>query len=164
MQKHFLRWVIPCRNSNVILTFERNEFKVPDTQRLLNHLDGKKSTVVKIGRRLLLVRKRQNIRSLVIEHKITHNYLKQYVGQTKNTITMRMNSHLSTIRLHEDLPITNHMSEHDSNQNPNIKIHVREFIRAPPSSVKARELHASIERKWITRLNTLVPQGLNLQD
>ena len=56
------------------------------------------------------------------------------------------------------------MEEHDTNQNPNITIHVLEFIRAPPSSVKAQELRDSTERKWITRLNTLVPQGLNLQD
>ena len=79
---------------------------------------------------------------------------------------MRMNSHLSTIGLHEDLPVPNHMKEHDTNQNPNIKIHVPlvEFIGAPLSSIKAQELRDSTEWKWITRPNTLVPQGLNLQD
>ena len=75
-----------------------------------------------------------------------------------------MNNHLSTIRLHDDLPIPSHMEEHNTNQNPNIKIHILEFIRAPPSSLKAQELRDTVERKWITRLNTLVPHGLNLQN
>ena len=89
---------------------------------------------------------------------------KQYVGQTENTIIARINSHLSTIRLFEDLHVPTHMQEHGTNLNPNLEVHVLEFIRAPPSSVKAQELRDSVERKWITRLNTLVPQGLNLQD
>ena len=88
----------------------------------------------------------------------------QYVGQTKNSVIVRINNHLSTIRLHEDLPVPNHMADHNTSDYPNIKIHILEFIRAPPSSIKAQELRDSVERKWITRLNTLVPHGLNLQD
>ena len=88
----------------------------------------------------------------------------QYVGQTRNTVIIRMNNHLSTIRRLDDLPLPNHMAEqHDNSQNPNIKIHIVEFIR-PPSSLKAQELRDKVERKWITRLHTLVPHGLNLQD
>ena len=89
----------------------------------------------------------------------------QYVGQTRNTVIVRMNNHLSTIRRHDDLPIPNHMAEqHNSSHDPKFKIHIVEFIRAPPSSHKAQELRDKVERKWITRLNTLVPHGLNLQD
>ena len=89
---------------------------------------------------------------------------KQYVSQTKNNVITRINNHLSTIRLMDDLPIPTHMQAHNSNHNPSIRVHILEFIRAPPSSVKSQELRDMIERKWITRLNTLVPQGLNLQD
>ena len=58
-----------------------------------------------------------------------------------------------------------HMAEfHNSSHNPKFIIHIVEFIRAPPSSHKAQELRDKVECKWITRLNTLVPHGLNLQD
>ena len=88
----------------------------------------------------------------------------QYVGQTKNTIISRMNNHLSTIRRQDDLPLPNHMAKHNCSQAPKINIHIVEFIWASPSSLKAQELRDSVERKWITRLHTLVPHGLNLQD
>ena len=40
----------------------------------------------------------------------------QYVGQTKNNVIVRMNNHLSTIRLHEDLPVPNHVADHRQHQ------------------------------------------------
>jgi hypothetical protein len=42
-----------------------------------------------------------------------------------------------------------------------IKIHILDFISAPSKSPPAQELRDTLERKWIHRLQTLAPHGLN---
>ena len=88
----------------------------------------------------------------------------QYVGQTITPIMTRVNNHMSTIRTKKDTPVARHMNTHDGNDIFKLKVHVLEFIRAPPDSHRAKQLRDQHERDWMARLNTLVPLGLNLQE
>ena len=76
----------------------------------------------------------------------------------------RINNHKSTIRTGKDLPVPNHMKSHNETIDPQIKIHVLQFIGSDPDSFEAKEKRDQAERDWMARLNTLVPNGMNLQE
>ena len=88
----------------------------------------------------------------------------QYVGQTKTTLMTRINNHKSTIRTGKDVPLANHMKSHDDIVDPKIRIHVLQFIKHEPDSIEAKESRDQAERDWMARLNSLVPNGMNLQE
>ncbi len=90
----------------------------------------------------------------------------QYVGQTKNRIMDRFNGHLSDIRHADksDTTVARHMATHNIKNNPPITISILEFINAPPDSDTAQKLRNKWEKMWMARLNTYIPQGLNIQD
>ncbi len=88
----------------------------------------------------------------------------QYVGQTKNRIMDRFNGHKTDIRNHKDTTVARHMASHNVTLDPPITISVVHFIGASSSSPIAAELRDKWERKWMARLQTYIPQGLNIQD
>ena len=88
----------------------------------------------------------------------------QYVGQTKNRIMDRFNGHLSDIRHGKDTTLARHMATHGVTNNPPICISILEFINASPDSDTAQKLRNKWEKMWMARLNTYIPQGLNIQD
>ncbi len=88
----------------------------------------------------------------------------QYVGQTKNRIMDRFNGHTSDIRLSKDTTVARHMATHGVTRNPPIRIGILEFINAPPDSDRAQKLRNKWEKMWMARLNSYIPQGLNIQD
>ena len=45
-----------------------------------------------------------------------------------------------------------------------VEIHVVDFIHCTPESERAKKLRNTIEKNWIFRLKTLIPDGLNLVD
>ena len=86
---------------------------------------------------------------------------KQYVGQTKNQLRVRMNNHCSSIRTNADTPVSRHYNMHGHISALNFT--VLQLIR---SSDKEREqdVRNSCENIWIARLHTITPNGLNIQD
>ena len=88
----------------------------------------------------------------------------QYVGQTKTTLKTRINNHKSTIRTKKDLPVPCHMLSHNDTSDPKLEIHILQYIRGNPDSDLAKQSRDRTEWDWMARLNTLVPNGMNLQE
>ena len=57
-----------------------------------------------------------------------------------------------------------HFQMHGPPNDPPLKIYVLEFIHADPESDRSKALRKDRETAWIARLNTLVPNGLNILD
>ena len=89
----------------------------------------------------------------------------QYVGQTKNRIIDRFGKHFYNITLPKlDDPIGRHFAKPDHHQLDDVTIHILEFIKSPSNSKAAKGCRDFAERKWIHRLMTISPQGLNLAE
>ena len=105
----------------------------------------------------------------------------QYVGQTSNHIGERFKMHFQNIKSateskqpntskkskpkgSKEEPIGRHFSSEHHHGTADIIIHVLDFICAPPKSPPALSLRDHLERKWIHRLQTISPRGLNLAD
>ena len=86
-----------------------------------------------------------------------------YVGQTKNAIMKRTYQHKYSIRRNDiNSTVARHYNAHDPVNPDNMIIHVLEFVKLPPESFTAWQLRLQRERVWISRLDTLIPAGLNL--
>ena len=89
----------------------------------------------------------------------------QYVGQTKNRIIDRFGKHFYNITLPNlDDPIGRHFAKPNHHQLDDVTIHILEFITPPSNSKAAKGSRDFAERKWIHRLMTISPQGLNLAE
>ena len=91
----------------------------------------------------------------------------QYVGQTKNKILTRFNSHHFDIQHNSDTTVARHFNKCLCN-NPakfdGLSISVLCFIRSPPDT-KSGQVERDMEEKcWIHHLSSVVPRGLNLLD
>ena len=91
----------------------------------------------------------------------------QYVGQTKNKLLTRFNSHFYDINHNSDPTVARHFNKCPP-QNPaksdGLSISVLSFIRAPPDT-KAGQTELDMEEKrGIQRLSSVVLRGLNLLD
>ncbi len=89
---------------------------------------------------------------------------KQYVGQTLNRIMDRVNSHLNDIKHQRETPLARHMRTHGTTNNYPITIKILHLISAEPRSKKGQELRDKWETTWMARLNSYVPNGLNIKD
>ena len=77
----------------------------------------------------------------------------KYVGQTKN----RINEH------NHNTTVARHFGGHKDHIDPNMSIHILEYyIRLPKDLPRSNSLRDSSELLWIHRLNTLIPNGLNI--
>ena len=91
--------------------------------------------------------------------------LKQYVGQTKNSIAQRFYAHFHNVRHHKTTDgVGMHFSRSDHHGTRDFKISVLEFIKLPPQSEAAKNLRLKIEKNWIHKLRTPAPLGLNIFD
>ncbi len=88
----------------------------------------------------------------------------QYVGQTQNRIMDRFTKHLSTIRLQSDTTMARHMASHNIVDDPPITISILQLIKADPKAAYAKEIRNKWENIWMSRLNSFIPHGLNIQD
>jgi hypothetical protein len=102
----------------------------------------------------------------------------QYVGQTSNHIGERFKMHFQNIKTANEIrsgmrcppknkrdePIGRHFSSPTHRGIQDIHIHVLEFIKAPSKSPPGLLLRDQSERKWIFRLQSLSPHGLNTVD
>ena len=90
---------------------------------------------------------------------------KQYVGQTKNTLMQRFQSHWTDIGQHS--PKTDvgcHFKSKDHHGGADIELYIVDFINAHPDTEFAAQLRNEIEFHWIQRLQTMAPHGINTMD
>ena len=86
----------------------------------------------------------------------------QYVGQTKNKILTRVSQHYYSIKKAMDTPVSRHFRSHQVVDSPvPLKIYILSLIKEGDN---AQQLRDEWELKWMARLNTWVPKGLNIQD
>ena len=90
---------------------------------------------------------------------------KHYVGQTKRRLMDRLMEHFRNIRQDRGTHIVGrHFNTPGHNGLNDLNIFVLDFIRAHPESPQAAKMRDDIEKKWIYRLRSQVPLGLNLFD
>ena len=88
---------------------------------------------------------------------------KQYVGQTKNQLRIRLNNHISTIKNGKDTPLARHMNRnHQIFEKPPLSITIIQLIRS--LGLNEKSLRDKWKNIWIGRLHTICPHGLNIQD
>ena len=91
----------------------------------------------------------------------------QYVGQTKNKLITRFNSHHYDISHNNDTTVARHFNKcprHKPAKFEGLKISILSFIHAPPDTKAGQAERDMEEKRWIHRLSSVVPRGLNLLD
>ena len=91
----------------------------------------------------------------------------QYVGQTKNRILKRFQGHIFDIAHDSDTTVARHFNRcplESPSLYKGMKINVASYISSPPDSREAKLRRDSEEKRWMHRLNTITPNGLNLMD
>ena len=91
----------------------------------------------------------------------------QYVGQTKNRILTRFQGHFTDIAHDKDTTVARHFNRcpiGDPQLTNGFIIKVASFIHAPPHTRDAKLERDKEERRWMHRLSTITPYGLNLMD
>ena len=91
----------------------------------------------------------------------------QYVGQTKNKLLTRFNSHFYDIHHNNDTTVARHFNKcppEKPAKTDSLSISILSFIQAPPDSKVGQTERDMEERRWIHRLSSVVPRGLNLLD
>ena len=90
---------------------------------------------------------------------------KIYVGQTKRRLMDRLMEHFRNIRNRCPTHIIGRHYNSDTHSGlQDLRVYVLEFIRAHPDSKAAAAIRDTAERRWIYRLRSLAPLGLNLLD
>ena len=89
----------------------------------------------------------------------------QYVGQTKRRLMDRFQDHFYKI---DKKVLSSDIGQHFNSPGHrgllDLEMHIVDFIHCAPESEIARRLRYGIEKNWIFRLRTLIPEGLNLID
>ena len=88
----------------------------------------------------------------------------KYVGQTRNRIIDRFQGHIFDIKHNHSTTVGRHFGCYKDYIDPNMTIHILEYIRLPRDLPRSHSLRDSRELVWIHRLNTLIPNGLNIVD
>ena len=91
----------------------------------------------------------------------------QYVDQTKNKLLTRFNSHHFDISPNSDTTVARHFNKCPRPQPAKFEglhISILSFIRAPPNTKAGQAERDKEEKRWIHRLSSVVPRGLNLLD
>ena len=90
---------------------------------------------------------------------------KAYVGQTKRTIRERAGEHLTSIRKNKrHLVVGRHYNSAGHKGVHDVSIFILEFSKTPPNAPNSKQARELLEDKWIFRLRSTVPLGLNLSD
>ena len=88
----------------------------------------------------------------------------KYVGQIKNRILDRFQGHIFDIKHNHITTVARHFESHSDHIDPNMTIYILEYIRLPKEIPRSNSLRNNRELVWIHRLNTLIPNGLNILD
>ena len=90
---------------------------------------------------------------------------KIYVGQTKRSIRERAGEHYTSIRKNKKhLVVGRHYNSMGHKGTHDVTIYILEFVRTPPNATLSKINRETQEAKWIFRLRSSVPLGLNLTD
>lgn len=79
-----------------------------------------------------------------------------YVGETKNAVKQRISQHLSTIKLKYQTPVSLHFNSE------NHCINDFRFFVLTNNNSWSKIKRKSVENNWIKKLNTLTPNGINV--
>jgi hypothetical protein len=114
-------------------------------------------TAVKFSNGIKIISQNLNCASknvvYAIECQICHKF---YVGETQNTAKQRLFQHLSAIRCKHDTPV----SKHFNSENHSIA-DLKFFVIAQNSNWSIKKRRAT-ENQWIKKLNSLTPNGINV--
>ena len=81
--------------------------------------------------------------------------LHKYVGETSRSVKERICQHLSNIRLKSETPVSEHFNQNDHS------ISDFKFFALINNSLWSDSKRKLAENKWIDKLNTLKPKGMN---
>ena len=92
----------------------------------------------------------------------------QYVGQTKNRLLTRFQGHFNDIAHDLDTTVARHLNRctttSTTNKSTTFQITILSFITSPPESAVSKLHRDKLEKRWMHRLKTIMPAGLNLMD
>ena len=91
----------------------------------------------------------------------------QYVGQTKLRLMDRIQAHFNTIQSKDpkqQTDISRHFKQADHNGRADVQVHILDFIYAFPDSQRSALLRDECEFKWMHRLRSQLPMGINTMD
>ena len=86
----------------------------------------------------------------------------QYVGKSETPMHHRITTHRSHIKNHPNpIPVDKHFQDAKHDFNVHGSFTIIEQLTKPKEKEDARELLRSLEDRWMLRLNTIQPSGLN---
>ena len=91
----------------------------------------------------------------------------QYVGQTKKRLITSFQGHYYDIKNHNDTTVSRHFNKCPSSLPTSfggLEISILSFVKSPANSKAGQMERDREEKRWIHRLATVVPKGLNLMD
>lgn len=88
----------------------------------------------------------------------------QYVGQTQQTLMKRVYAHIYSINTKGETSVARHFNMHAHNGVSDLKTHVLEFVHSHPDKKETQSIRDTLELKWIHRLRTVFPSGMNVMD
>ncbi len=89
----------------------------------------------------------------------------QYVGQTSGTLMDRFKAHFRVINQRDiSEGLGRHFNSVNHHGTDNMKIHILDFIFAPPEAGFALDMRLQVEFNWVQMLRTMTPMGLNTTD
>ena len=92
----------------------------------------------------------------------------QYVGQTKNRLLIRFQGHFNDIAHDRDTTVARHLNRCNTEgtilKSNTFTITILSFVPTPPESMASKIQRDRLEKRWMHRLITIMPEGLNLMD
>ena len=91
---------------------------------------------------------------------------KRYIGETQRTLQERISEHIADVehKRYEKSEVAFHFNKPGHKKDKDMKVYILEFIYEHPLSKRANKLRKSIEWKWVQRLRTLIPLGMNIME
>ena len=86
----------------------------------------------------------------------------KYVGQTKNRIIDSFQGHIFDIKHANNTTLTRNFHSYKDQLDPRMTIHILDHIKLPKDIPGSNSLRDKRELVWKYRLNTLIPNDLNI--
>ena len=147
---------------------EDHPCKRPTTCRYCCRLNKTGKILSMVNKKTFTSRTQVNCQSSNLIYLITCTHCKiQYVGQTKKRLLTRFQGHHYDIKSQNDTTVSRHFNKCPPLSPAlfnGVQISVLSFIKAPADSSAGQTERDREEKRWIHRLQSVVPQGLNLMD